>query len=279
MRVRPYTSPLVAAIAAAVLATTTSAATAQVVYRTGQDVAPAFDGWTEQPDGTFDLWFGYFNRNWDEISHVPVGPDNRFEPGDLDQDQPTAFQPRRNRFVFKINVPADFGEREIAWTLTVNGKTNSAYASLSLATSPTTSCSNTTSGTSATTTRRCARTDGRQSDSKETRGVPSRSVSRSRSAWRPTTTAFRPCIRLRPVWSAGMEPGDYGSRGLSTEDRRIRCHLIHISSRPIRTIATSRRGHRVGSRRRSPPTGGFPSPCPLVRQAHSSYERKRMTEA
>ena len=52
------------------------------------------------------------------------------EPGGPDQGQPTLFQPRRNRFAFHVNVPADFGERELAWTLTVNGKTNQAYATL-----------------------------------------------------------------------------------------------------------------------------------------------------
>ena len=102
----------------------------QVVYRSGQDIAPAFDGWEEQPDGTFQLSFGYFNRNWDEKPHVPVGPDNNVEPGGPDQGQPTLFQPRRNRFVFHVNVPADFGEQELVWTLTVNGKTNQTYATL-----------------------------------------------------------------------------------------------------------------------------------------------------
>lgn len=130
MRGRRYAAALAATLVTAMLVTGTGNAEAQVVHRTGQDISPAFDGWEEQPDGTFDLWFGYFNRNWDEIPHVPVGPDNSLEPGGPDQGQPTTFQPRRNRFVFKVNVPADFGEREIAWTLTVNGRTNSAYASL-----------------------------------------------------------------------------------------------------------------------------------------------------
>ena len=121
--------------AAAVLAALLLAAAArdgggQVVYRTGQDIAPAFDGWEENPDGTFDLVFGYFNRNWDETPHIPVGPDNHLEPGGPDQGQPTLFLPRRNRFVFRIQAPADFGEREIVWTLTANGRTNTAYASL-----------------------------------------------------------------------------------------------------------------------------------------------------
>lgn len=121
---------LAAALAALLLAAGAGSSDGQVVYRSGQDIAPAFDGWEEQPDGTFNVSFGYFNRNWDEKPNVPVGPDNNVEPGGPDQGQPTLFQPRRNRFVFHINVPADFGERELVWTLTVNGKTNQAYGSL-----------------------------------------------------------------------------------------------------------------------------------------------------
>ena len=121
---------LAAALAALLLAAGAGDSDGQVVYRAGQDIAPAFDGWEHQPDGTFNLSFGYFNRNWDEKPHVPVGPENSVEPGGPDQGQPTLFQPRRNRFAFHVNVPADFGERELAWTLTVNGKTNQAYATL-----------------------------------------------------------------------------------------------------------------------------------------------------
>ena len=126
---RPFPWPAAAvagAAAALLLAGAPGDTGGQVVYRSGQDIAPAFDGWEERPDGTFDLAFGYFNRNWDEKPFVPVGPDNNLEPGGPDQGQPTLFQPRRNRFVFRINVPADFGEREIVWTLTVNGKTSQA---------------------------------------------------------------------------------------------------------------------------------------------------------
>ena len=128
---RPRAAGVVAAAAAALLLAAGAGDTGgQVVYRSGQDIAPAFDGWEERSDGTFDLAFGYFNRNWDEKPFVPAGPDNNVEPRGPDQGQPTLFQPRRNRFVFRINVPADFGDRELVWTLTVNGKTNQAYASL-----------------------------------------------------------------------------------------------------------------------------------------------------
>lgn len=48
----------------------------------------------------------------------------------MDQGQPTHFQPRRNRFVFKVRVPGDFGTKELVWTLTSQGKTVRAYGSL-----------------------------------------------------------------------------------------------------------------------------------------------------
>ncbi|MBM3779103.1 MAG: hypothetical protein FJW23_12875 [Acidimicrobiia bacterium] len=96
----------------------------------GDNVAPAYEGWENNPDGSFSLVFGYMNRNWEEHLHVPVGPDNSIEPGGPDQGQPTFFFPRRNRFVFKIRVPADFGEKELVWTITANGRTERAYGTL-----------------------------------------------------------------------------------------------------------------------------------------------------
>ena len=96
----------------------------------GQNVAPAFEGWERNDDGSFNFLFGYMNRNWLEEVDVPVGEGNGFSPGPTDRGQPTHFLPRRNRFVFKVRVPADWGERELVWTLTSNGVTERAYATL-----------------------------------------------------------------------------------------------------------------------------------------------------
>src|SRR5215218_7382984 len=63
-------------------------------FKTGQDVVPYFEGWIRNADGTFDLVFGYFNRNWDEELAIPAGPDNLVEPGSPDRGQPTYFLPR-----------------------------------------------------------------------------------------------------------------------------------------------------------------------------------------
>ena len=102
-----------------------------VRHASGLEVVPAYEGWELNPDGSFNLVFGTMNRNWEEALHVPIGPHNNIEPGGPDQGQPTYFLPRRNRFMFRIHVPADFGEKELIWTLTSpNGETKKAYASL-----------------------------------------------------------------------------------------------------------------------------------------------------
>jgi hypothetical protein len=102
-----------------------------LAYNSGQNVAPGYEGWEEEPDGSKYFLFGYMNRNWEEELHVPVGPNNSFSPGNPDMGQPTHFLPRRNRFVFRVKVPASFTAKdELIWTLTTNGVTEKAYASL-----------------------------------------------------------------------------------------------------------------------------------------------------
>jgi len=122
---------LVLAFAAAVVAAAPILAAQSLSYTRGQTVAPAFEGWEQAADGTKYFVFGYMNRNWEEEIDVPVGAENGFAPGNADQGQPTHFLPRRNRFVFKVRVPAGFKEKdELVWTLTTHGKTEKAYASL-----------------------------------------------------------------------------------------------------------------------------------------------------
>jgi hypothetical protein len=101
-----------------------------IQYATGQNVAPVFEGWIPNTDGTFSMVFGYFNRNWEEEPIVPVGPDNNIEPGGPDSGQPTYFLPRRRRSLFKVQVPKDWGRKDLVWTLTVNGRTEKVFGSL-----------------------------------------------------------------------------------------------------------------------------------------------------
>lgn len=101
---------------------------AELPHESGQSVTPAYEGWWQNSDGTYNLLFGYFNRNTKEILDIPIGPNNHMElsggpPGSPDQGQPTHFLPRRQKGVFTVTVPKDFGDKKITWTLTANGHT------------------------------------------------------------------------------------------------------------------------------------------------------------
>ena len=102
----------------------------QIQYLSGQNVAPDYQGWEQSEDGSFEMIFAYMNRNYEEHLYIPIGPNNNIEPGGPDRGQPTYFLPRRNRNVVRIKVPADFGNKEIVWTVTANGKTERAYGTL-----------------------------------------------------------------------------------------------------------------------------------------------------
>ncbi len=117
-------------LAALALAAVTVSAQTRFSYSSGQPLEPAYEGWMQNPDGSYTLYFGYMNTNWLQEFDIAVGPDNRFEPGDPDRGQPSHFYPRRNPFLFTITVPKDFGKQELTWTLVANGQTRKAYASL-----------------------------------------------------------------------------------------------------------------------------------------------------
>ena len=127
---RPRAWRWIAAAALVWLAPALSFAQDNLIMKRGQRIAPIYEGWIANPDGTFDLIFGYFNLNSEERLEVPVGPDNSIEPGGPDQGQPAHFFPRRSRFTFRVTVPADFGDSEVVWKITANGKTEFAYATL-----------------------------------------------------------------------------------------------------------------------------------------------------
>src|SRR5262245_23439465 len=96
-------------------------------HMSGQGVQPTFEGWEHKADGSFDMVFGYMNRNYEEQLDVPVGADNAFDFRGADHGQPTHFYPRRNQFVFRVNVPTDWdAKRRLVWTLKANGQTNYA---------------------------------------------------------------------------------------------------------------------------------------------------------
>jgi hypothetical protein len=105
----------------------------------GLRVAPFFDGWYANPDGTVTLSFGYSNPNREEVVEIPLGPDNFIEPKEYDGRQPTSFPPAvpdatgagrgrgsdrrdRERGVFTVTVPAGF-QGDVVWTLRNRGQT------------------------------------------------------------------------------------------------------------------------------------------------------------
>ena len=96
----------------------------------GLQVFPAIEGWGPLKDGQNAIEVGYFNRNKDQVIDVPIGPNNRIEPGGPDMGQPTHFEPGRHYGVFAIQVPKDFGNKKLTWTLVTNGQTTQVSLSL-----------------------------------------------------------------------------------------------------------------------------------------------------
>jgi hypothetical protein len=96
----------------------------------GTSITGAFEGWFKNPDGSYSLLLGYFNRNLSKEVDIPIGPNNRIDPGGPDLGQPTHLMPGRAWGMFVVKVPSDFGANKIVWTLTVNGETAAIPASL-----------------------------------------------------------------------------------------------------------------------------------------------------
>ncbi|PYS54584.1 MAG: hypothetical protein DMG13_07640, partial [Acidobacteria bacterium] len=94
----------------------------QIRHWSGQGVAPTYEGYDVNANGSFNMWFGYMNRNYEEELDIPVGPDNSFEPG-VDRGQPAHFMVRRHKDVFRVVVPKDFGDQKLVWTLRAHGQT------------------------------------------------------------------------------------------------------------------------------------------------------------
>ena len=90
---------------------------------TNEAIFAAVEGWGPHKDGANVLLIGYYNRNRDQELDIPIGPSNRIEPGGPDYGQPTHFATGRKYGVFAIQVPKDFGNKKLTWTLTANGQT------------------------------------------------------------------------------------------------------------------------------------------------------------
>lgn len=92
----------------------------------GASITPAYEGWFYNPDGSRSFLVGYYNRNGRQELDIPIGPNNRIEPGGPDLGQPTHFMPGRQWGIFVIPAPKDFKPTDsLTWTLTANGVTTS----------------------------------------------------------------------------------------------------------------------------------------------------------
>jgi len=91
----------------------------------GASVTGAFEGWYYNPDGSRSFLVGYYNRNSSQELDIPIGPNNRIEPGGPDMGQPTHFLPGRQWGMFMVPVPRDFKPTDsFTWTLvSSNGQT------------------------------------------------------------------------------------------------------------------------------------------------------------
>ena len=92
----------------------------------GAGVTGAFEGWFTDKDGSRGFLVGYYNRNSRQTLDVPIGPDNRIEPGGPDMGQPTHFLPGRQYGMFVVPVPKTFGPNDrLTWTIVANGQSAS----------------------------------------------------------------------------------------------------------------------------------------------------------
>jgi len=129
-RIAPFTSAL--AVVSVVIASAQQPSVLPMgpARERGASVTPAFEGWYKNDDGSFTMLVGYYNRNSKEPLTIPIGPNNKIEPGDPDQGQPTYFETGRQWGVFTIKVPKDFDKKVIRWTITANGETQSVPLTL-----------------------------------------------------------------------------------------------------------------------------------------------------
>jgi hypothetical protein len=89
----------------------------------GASITGSFEGWYDDRDGSHRFLVGYLNRNMSKAMDVPIGPNNRIEPGGPDMGQPTHFEPGRKTGMFLVRVPKSFSDKErLTWTIVANGQ-------------------------------------------------------------------------------------------------------------------------------------------------------------
>jgi hypothetical protein len=114
------------AIAGGVFLSAQSTAVPQPRRGSGDSVTGAFEGWYYNEDGSRSFLVGYYNRNSQQEFDIPIGPNNRIEPGGPDMGQPTHFLAGRQWGMFQVPVPKDFKPDDtFIWTIVANGQSTS----------------------------------------------------------------------------------------------------------------------------------------------------------
>ena len=92
----------------------------------GDSITGAFEGWYFNPEGSRSFLVGYYHRNSAQELDIPIGPNNRIEPGGPDMGQPTHFLPGRQWGMFIVNAPKEFKPTDsYVWTIVANGQSTS----------------------------------------------------------------------------------------------------------------------------------------------------------
>src|SRR5687767_5079010 len=86
-----------------------------------QPIYPAYDGFVQNPDGSYTLSFRYFSHNAEPVT-IPAGDQNGFSPGPGDRHQPITFKPGDWRFQCVMVVGKEF-DGKLKWTLSYGGTT------------------------------------------------------------------------------------------------------------------------------------------------------------
>jgi hypothetical protein len=86
-----------------------------------QPIYPAYDGFLQNPDGSYTLSFAYFSHNAEAVT-IPPGPNNSFSPEPGDRQQPTTFRPGHWRFQCVMVVDKSF-DGKMVWNVSYAGTT------------------------------------------------------------------------------------------------------------------------------------------------------------
>ena len=108
-------------VRAAILFTVAAAVASPASAQLNQPIYPAYDGYVQNPDGSYTLSFRYFSHNSEPVT-IPPGDQNGFSPGPGDRQQPTTFRPGDWRFQCVMVVGKEF-DGKLKWTLSYGGTT------------------------------------------------------------------------------------------------------------------------------------------------------------